>query len=153
MQEERPTVPFDSPQGTTMPRHIAGVLDMYWHGFWLSFCAKQVPDAYVVVQLIMGDRGLSRVLLYFRKHFLYDTSQVLSTGLVIRDFNGGRCSLRQTLIRTLFRLLEVNPALLGFLPAAASIVWSRHKQRFWRQICGNRCGLSVIRVRNSINLA
>ncbi|MCA9131453.1 MAG: RDD family protein, partial [Planctomycetales bacterium] len=51
-------------------------------------------------------------------------------GLTIRDFDGGRCSFRQTIVRTLFRVIEVNPILLGGIPAAASILWSRDKQRF-----------------------
>ncbi len=57
-------------------------------------------------------------------------------GLVVRDFHGGRCSFRQTLVRTLFRVLEVNPALLGFLPAAARIILFRNKQRFGDKAAG-----------------
>lgn len=57
-------------------------------------------------------------------------------GLVVRDFSGGRSSFRQTLVRTLFRILEVTPAFLGLAPAAASIIWSRNKQRFGDKVAG-----------------
>jgi uncharacterized RDD family membrane protein YckC len=52
------------------------------------------------------------------------------TGLVIVELDGGRCTWRQVLIRTAFRLLEVNPLFLGGLPAALSVIFSKHHQRF-----------------------
>ncbi len=127
--------PADSPQGTTMPRHIAGMLDNLIAWFLSIVCAKQLPDSNVGLQLFAA---VVAYLAYFliSESLFCTTPAKFMNGLVIRDFHGGRCSFRQTLIRTLFRLLEVNPALLGFLPAAASIIWSRHKQRFGDKVAG-----------------
>jgi uncharacterized RDD family membrane protein YckC len=51
-------------------------------------------------------------------------------GLIVVQYDGRRCTWRQAIIRTLFRFVEVNPLLLGALPAAISIIGSRHRQRF-----------------------
>ena len=131
----RPEEPHDSPQGTTMARHIAGVLDNVLAWFLSVVCAKQLPDSYIVWQLVVMVVAYLGYFLVFESVFCTTPAKFMN-GLVIRDFRGGRCSIRQTLIRTLFRLLEVNPALLGFLPAAASIIWSRHKQRFGDKVAG-----------------
>ena len=41
--------------------------------------------------------------------------------LSIRQISGERCTRSQLLIRSLFRLLEVNPILFGDLPAGIAI--------------------------------
>ena len=50
-------------------------------------------------------------------------------GLVVRNIDGTRCSLKAHLIRTLARLLEANPILLGGIPAGIAIFSSERKQR------------------------
>ena len=57
-------------------------------------------------------------------------------GLVVRDINGGRCNARQILIRTLARLLEANPILLGGIPAGIALVSSAQKQRIGDALAG-----------------
>jgi uncharacterized RDD family membrane protein YckC len=52
------------------------------------------------------------------------------TGLVVVGVYGEPCSWKQAVVRTLFRLLEVNPLLLGAIPAALSVVFSPYHQRF-----------------------
>jgi len=47
---------------------------------------------------------------------------------VVRE-DGGLPGFVKALIRTLFRLIEVNPVLLGCLPAAALVITSRNRQR------------------------
>lgn len=131
----RPVEPYDSPQGTTIPRHIAGVLDNLLAWFFSIVCAKFAPESYPGVQLTVA------VLAYLGYFFVFEavfctTPAKFMHGLVVRDFAGGRCTIRQTLIRTLFRLIEVNPALLGALPAAACILWSRNKQRLGDRVAG-----------------
>src|SRR5258706_5863846 len=49
-------------------------------------------------------------------------------GLVVRNIDGTRCSLRSHLIRTLTRILEANPILLGGIPAGIAIFSSARKQ-------------------------
>lgn len=134
-EDDSGRAPADSPQGTTMPRHIAGVFDNVLAWILSMVAAKQLPDSNVALQILVA------VVAYLGYFFLFE-SLICSTpakfinGLVIRNFDGGRCSSRQILIRTLFRLLEVNPAFLGFTPAAISIIWSRHKQRFGDKVAG-----------------
>ena len=121
--------PEDSPQGTTVPRHMAAVADNLIAVIASVLAAKQLPDSLPALQVI------AMVCCYLGYYLLFEalfstTPAKYTTGLTVRDFDGGRCTFRQTVIRTLFRLIEVNPLVLGFVPAAASILWSRDKQRF-----------------------
>jgi uncharacterized RDD family membrane protein YckC len=50
-------------------------------------------------------------------------------GLVVKKLDGTRCDFTGALIRGLARLIEVNPFLLGGLPAAIAILMSERKQR------------------------
>lgn len=50
-------------------------------------------------------------------------------GLVVRKLDGTPCDWKAALIRTITRLVEVNPLLLGGLPAGIAIIASNHKQR------------------------
>lgn len=124
-----PQEPADTTEGTTIPRHIAAVLDNLLATVLSVVAAKQLPDNLPALQVI------AIVVFYLAYYFVCEltfssTPAKLMNGLVVRRFDGGRCTLQQTIIRTLMRLLEVNPILLGGLPAAASILWSRNKQRF-----------------------
>lgn len=127
--------PADSPQGTTMPRHIAGLLDNLLAFIVSIICAKQLPDTLPILQILVMVGSYLGYFLLFESVFCTTPGKFMN-GLVVRDFNGGPCSFRQTVVRTLFRILEVNPALLGFLPAAARILWSRNKQRFGDKVAG-----------------
>ncbi len=105
--------PYDSPQGTTIPRHIAGVLDNVLAWFFSIPSAKLLtPDSGPVIQCTVV------VLAYLGYFFVFEalfstTPAKFMNGLVVRNFAGGRCTLSQTLVRTLFRLIEVNPLFLG----------------------------------------
>ena len=50
-------------------------------------------------------------------------------GLVVRNLNGAKAGWGSTLIRTLLRIIEVNPALFGAIPAGLIIISSERKQR------------------------
>jgi uncharacterized RDD family membrane protein YckC len=135
IDRHEPLSPVDSPQGTTMPRHIAGLLDNLVAFFVSVVCAKQLPDSQPALQIAV------MVMSYLGYFFIFEalfstTPAKFMNRLTIRDVNGGKCSLRQATIRTLFRILEVNPALFGFLPAAARIVLSKNKQRFGDKVAG-----------------
>ncbi|MEL7498331.1 MAG: RDD family protein [Planctomycetota bacterium] len=126
MNEEEP---YFSPQGTTMPRHIAGLVDNVVACVLAVIAAKQVDAENIPMQAVLA------ISAYLGYYFVFEilTSRSLGkllTGLKIVDFDGNRCSIKQVTIRTLFRLIEVNPFLLGALPAAIRIIWSRNKQRF-----------------------
>lgn len=53
----------------------------------------------------------------------------LITRTIIVNEKGDRPSLGQVLVRTLFRLFEVNPLLAGGVPAGIAAALSKRKQR------------------------
>ena len=135
MEEELKSGPGISPAGTTLARHMAATVDSLV-AIVLSFLlAQQVPEdlpimvALTVVGVYLG--------YFFLLEALFGTTPgKFSTGLKIVSYNGSPCSTKQIAIRTLFRLLETNPLLLGAIPAAARIIFSRDKQRFGDLLAG-----------------
>jgi uncharacterized RDD family membrane protein YckC len=57
-------------------------------------------------------------------------------GLVVRKVDGNRCDLKDHLIRTLVRILEANPVLLGGIPAGIAIFSTARKQRLGDSLAG-----------------
>ena len=57
-------------------------------------------------------------------------------GLIVRKLNGNHCDWKASLIRNGFRVLEVNPLLLGALPGGIAIVSSTRKQRIGDMVAG-----------------
>ena len=51
------------------------------------------------------------------------------TGLIVCKIDGTRIGIKEAAIRTVLRVLEVNPLLLGGLPAGLSIMFTKRKQR------------------------
>jgi uncharacterized RDD family membrane protein YckC len=49
---------------------------------------------------------------------------------------GGKPSLGQSLVRTMFRLVEVNPLLMGGIPAGIAVLASKNKQRLGDMVAG-----------------
>ena len=56
--------------------------------------------------------------------------------LVVRKLDGSPCGWKAALIRSLTRVVEVNPLLLGGLPAGLVIISSRRKQRIGDLLAG-----------------
>ena len=61
---------------------------------------------------------------------------LMLAGLVVVQMDGTRITWRQAIVRTLFRGIEVNPLLLGALPAALCIIISRYRQRIGDKVAG-----------------
>ena len=57
-------------------------------------------------------------------------------GLMVRKLDGSRCDWKAALIRSVLRIVEVNPLLLGGLPAGIVIVASQRKQRIGDLLAG-----------------
>ena len=57
-------------------------------------------------------------------------------GLVVRKIDGGRSNTKQILIRTIARIIEANPILLGGIPAGIAIISSTEKQRIGDILAG-----------------
>ncbi|MFO0914579.1 MAG: RDD family protein [Pirellulales bacterium] len=122
-------LPSVSPDGTTTARYIAAVFDSVLAAAITIVIVKQLPEEQLPLQFA------AMATVYLGYFFAFETTWSttpgkLVTGLKVLSFDGSRCSTKQILIRTLFRLLEVNPLLLGGLPAAVRIVCTRDKQRF-----------------------
>ncbi|MFL6334301.1 MAG: RDD family protein [Pyrinomonadaceae bacterium] len=57
-------------------------------------------------------------------------------GLIVRKLDGGRCDWRAALIRGGLRVVEVNPLLLGGLPAGLFVISTDRKQRLGDILAG-----------------
>jgi len=57
-------------------------------------------------------------------------------GLIVRKLDGSRCDWKAALIRSTLRIIEVNPILLGGLPAGLVIIASQRKQRIGDLLAG-----------------
>ncbi len=97
--------------------------------------AMAIPSDQVV------GRGAALVAIYLGYFFLFE-SLVGSTpgkvvfGLWVRRLEGGRCSWQQAAIRSLARVVEVNPLLFGALPAGIAILASSYGQRIGDMLAG-----------------
>jgi len=130
------TFDADAPHYTTLstvdtvrPRHLAAAMDNVLAMILAVFVAKSIDDGKPILQ------ATALVVVFLGYYLLFEflfsrTPGKFVTGLVIVELDGRRCTWRQVLIRTAFRLLEVNPLLLGGLPAAIRIIFSEHHQRF-----------------------
>jgi uncharacterized RDD family membrane protein YckC len=81
------------------------------------------------------------VVAYFGYYFLSETLfgntfGKWSMGLCIRTLDGQKCTYGQAMIRSLLRLVEVNPLILGALPAGAAMFFSKRRQRFGDMLAG-----------------
>ena len=115
-------------------RYLAAVIDQIMAFLFALITAKLVPDSLPMAQ------GLTAFAAYFGYYFLLEgafgtTVGKWKFGLTVHDLEGRRCSWGQALVRTLLRLIEVNP-LLGALPAALAIIFSRRKQRLGDMLAG-----------------
>jgi uncharacterized RDD family membrane protein YckC len=127
--ETTPSYTALSTANTVAPRYIAASLDNVLAMVLGVVAAKSIgndmPMASAIVLVVV-------YLAYFfiSECLLSRTPGKLLTGLVVVGVDGERCTWGQTAIRTVFRLLEVNPLLLGAVPAALSVVFSPYHQRF-----------------------
>jgi uncharacterized RDD family membrane protein YckC len=95
-------------------------------------------------------RGVVIVGIYLAYFFLFEAFVGSSPGKIVfglwvRRAEGGPCSWQQAGVRTLARLIEVNPLLFGNLPAGIAILASGNRQRLGDMMAGTvvRKGRSV----------
>ena len=127
--------PVVSTDGTVAPRVIAGIMDNMIALGLAILAAVYVTEDWPILQII------AFVVVYLGYYFLFEgffsrTIGKLLTGLVVIQFDGTQCTWSKTSIRTLFRILEVNPVLLGAIPAVLSIIMGKHHQRFGDKVAG-----------------
>jgi len=101
--------------------------------------------SFLVVGAIHSDNavlsGTVLCLTYLLYFFVFElvwgrTPGKFFQGLVVRDINGGRCNAKQILLRTVARILEANPILLGGIPAGIALISSANKQRIGDSLAG-----------------
>jgi len=78
-----------------------------------------IPGYFVVAELVWG-RTLGKLI----------------TGTVVVGIDGRKAGLGRVLVRTLLRLVEVNPFLLGGLPAGVAVLASPRMQRLGDMAAG-----------------
>jgi uncharacterized RDD family membrane protein YckC len=100
-------------------------------------------------------KGLFFFLVYLAYYVLLEAlwSRTLGKffqGLVVRQLDGSPCGWKAALIRSGARIIEVNPLLLGGLPAGIVITLTKRKQRIGDLLAGtlvvsvnSRWGLSL----------
>lgn len=145
----------DSPQDSQLssPATVESVAESYsrgsmvmrrWAGCWidliLSFAFLLIPDA--VLGNDLYQKTMEIWLLLVAGYFIIPevlwgrTPGKLISGTVVVNQYGYPPSLIQVLVRTVFRIVEVNPACMGGVPAGI-VVWnSRRRQRLGDMVAG-----------------
>ena len=113
-----------------------------WAGCWIDFIAlflivmafgglAQLHEWFVLV-------GFIPLLGYFPVcEWLWGkTLGKLVTGLVVVNDKGRPPGIRQAIVRTLFRLIEVNPFFFGGIPAGIMVAVTEHRQRLGDLVSG-----------------
>jgi uncharacterized RDD family membrane protein YckC len=112
-----------------------GMVLRRWLGCWLDFLvagalliSPLIPIRDPVIGVLVG-AGL--VIAYFigPEAVWGRTIGKLATGLIVVDEKGRRPSIIQVVIRTLTRLIEVNPFLIGGIPAGIVVLSTGTRQR------------------------
>lgn len=117
------------------PRLLASFIDeLFALVLALLILASIKPESPVFGGLLLCSSYLSYFL--FSEFWWSRTLGKFSQGLEVRRLDGRRCDFKAAFIRTLARIIEVNPLLLGGLPAGIFIVASKRKQRFGDLLAG-----------------
>ncbi len=132
------------PGNASKDRFIAAWMDGAGATALALVCAAAVPSTAVVLRtavLVAAYLGY-----FFVSEAAIGTSPgKLAFGLWVRRLEGGPCSIWQAAMRTLARLVEVNPLFFGARPAGVAILASTNRQRFGDMMAGTavRQGRSV----------
>lgn len=131
---------------TSKERLIAVFIDHIIAFGLMILVVALVPESFPVV------KGVLFFLIYLGYFVVLEAlwSRTLGKyfqGLVVRKLDGSRCDWKAALIRGGLRVLEVNPLLLGGLPAGIAIISSERKQRIGDLLAG------TVVVSNKLNWA
>lgn len=136
--------PEISPANTVVPRYLAFNFDLLGAGIASLMVGKLVGESSLILLLVVV------VSVFLAYYFVFEalfaaTPAKLAAGLVVVQFDGTRCTWRQAFIRTVFRIVEVNPFFFGALPAALSVAFSPYRQRL-----GDRVAETVVVLRRRL---
>jgi uncharacterized RDD family membrane protein YckC len=116
-------------------RFIAAFLDNLIGFAFMMVVAVLIPERFPIIKFIFY------ILIYFAYFIVFEAlwSRTLGKyfqGLIVRKLDGSRCDWKTALIRGAARVIEVNPILLGGLPAGLIILSSERKQRLGDILAG-----------------
>ena len=117
-------------------RLLAAIIDNLLAGIVAMLVAKSIGSGTAI-----GAIAVAAYLSYFFvSEWLWSTTSGKALfRLRVETVFGGDCTVKGALVRTLFRILEVNPIFLGAIPGGIAIMMSSHKQRL-----GDRFGGVVV---------
>ena len=130
------------PESATSAASVAEAYDgaivaRRWLGAWIDFLV--LLSFLVVPEYLLGNQTyratlpvwIGLLVAYFplMEVLLGRTVGKFATGTRVVNASGVNPSFAQSIVRTLFRLIEVNPILVGGAPAGVAVLMSRHKQR------------------------
>lgn len=125
-----------SVRGITL-HYDSGIIVRRWLGCWIdiigALACLGIPDW--ILGNALYQKTLAVWLLLALAYFIVPellwgrTLGKLLTGTVVVNERGGRPGIGQVLIRTVFRLIEVNPIIAGGIPAGIAAAVSKRKQR------------------------
>jgi uncharacterized RDD family membrane protein YckC len=139
------TVGVAYPSATSVAETYDGsIVVRRWLGAWVDFVV--LLSLLVVPDYLLGNETYRATLLvwvgllvaYFplMESLLGRSVGKFVTRTRVVNANGRNPSIVQSLVRTLFRLIEVNPLLVGGSPAGIAVLLSRHKQRIGDMAAG-----------------
>lgn len=138
------TAAHRSPAAAIAATYDFGIVARRWAGAWIDFAGMLCM--LVIPQYVLGDENYQATLAIWVTLFAgYFPIMELLFGRTLGKFLtrtrvvnsvGGRPSFVQVVVRTLFRLIEVNPLLIGGVPAGIAVLASRDKQRLGDMVAG-----------------
>jgi uncharacterized RDD family membrane protein YckC len=125
-------------------KYNSSIIVSRWLGAWIDFIVLAsfllIPDYLLGNSLyqrtIFVWLGLIVVYFPFMESACGKTIGKFVTRTRVVDSQGRKPSLRQSIVRSLFRLIEVNPLLLGGLPAGIAVLASKNRQRLGDMVAG-----------------
>lgn len=120
---------------TSKARLIAVFIDHLIAFALMMFAVALVPESWPMV------KALFFFVIYLAYFVVFEalwsrTVGKFVQGLVVRKLDGSKCDWTGALIRGILRVIEVNPLLLGGLPAGLVIIASERKQRIGDLLAG-----------------
>jgi uncharacterized RDD family membrane protein YckC len=152
---ETPVNPYQSPPETEPPpaqsrtvrmkassglgsRLLAAVLDQNVAAVLFLAAAMSLANDEQPFQVVPLGAALGSYLGYFffTEWLLGGTPAKLFFRLQVRQLSGERCTVGQIAVRTVLRIVEINPLLLGGLPAGITILSTERRQRIGDLLAG-----------------
>jgi len=121
---------------STKARFISAIVDNFIAIIFAIIITGFVPENMTVLRLVC------LVTVYLGYYFVPEalwarTPGKYFQGLMVKKLDGQRGDWKTALIRTLLRLIEVNPILLGAIPAGLVLISSERKQRIGDMLAGS----------------